>query len=82
VCDVSRGGEGVAEGGPTDPPLMHHGTAVRDNDFFVNYQVAYEARGGRRRDKTRLQISKALPPLPPPVGRGGRCCFLPGRVYA
>lgn len=26
-----------------DPPFMHHGTAARDNDFFVNYQVAYEA---------------------------------------
>lgn len=30
-----------------DPPFMHRGTAARDNDFFVNYQVAYEAVLGR-----------------------------------
>lgn len=29
-----------------DPPFMHRGTAARDNDFFVNYQVAYEAVSG------------------------------------
>ena len=29
-----------------DPPFMHRGTVARDNDFFVNYQVAYEKGGG------------------------------------
>lgn len=50
MCPNSGGGGGDCAGEMKkdedvrrDPPFMHHGTAARDNDFFVNYQVAYEA---------------------------------------
>lgn len=40
-----------------DPPFMHRGTAARDNDFFVNYQVAYEAVPGRGQTRVRAPAS-------------------------
>lgn len=54
---IDSDGEGVRESRHVgevrrDPPFMHHGTAVRDNDFFVNYQVAYEAAEKREGSKT------------------------------
>ncbi|KYB25910.1 hypothetical protein TcasGA2_TC034099 [Tribolium castaneum] len=69
VCDVSLEGGAGGAGRGGDPPFMHHGTAVRDNDFFVNYQVAYE--GGQDAHR-RLRIS-----IPPP-----KMLFFAGRVYA
>lgn len=43
MCDeVEKKGAKSEQDVRRDPPFMHHGRAACDNDFFVNYQVAYE----------------------------------------